>query len=169
MIKVLESERIYYVKVSDELIDDYLIMINDPDVSKFIQKNPRVFSYEEEQKWVMEQLEKENIIFSMIEKQTGEFIGNIEITDIKNNIGELGISITSKKQNKHYGTEAMKTIIEYGFNSLKLDGFILNVYSNNPRAIHCYKNLGFMEYGIYKNTKQIGEEQIDSIQMKLQK
>ena len=120
MIKVLESERIRYVKVSDELIDDYLMMINDPDVSKFIQKNPRVFSYEEEQKWVMEQLEKENIIFSMIEKQTGEFIGNIEITDIKNKIGELGISITSKKQNQHYGTEAMKTIIEYGFNSLKI-------------------------------------------------
>lgn len=41
----------------------------------------------------------------MLEKTTGEYIGNIEIMKIENNIGELGISITALKQDKHYGTE----------------------------------------------------------------
>lgn len=47
----------------------------------------------------------------MIEKKTNEFIGNIEIMEINNNIGEIGIAITRKKQDKHLGQEAIKRLI----------------------------------------------------------
>ena len=74
----------------------------------------------------------------MIEKSTGEYIGNIEIMEIKNNIGELGISITALKQDRHFGTEAIKALLKYAYEELNLDGMELNVYATNPRAIHCY-------------------------------
>ena len=86
----------------------------------------------------------------MIEKETGKFIGNIGIEDINNNIGELGISITRDMQDKHYGTESIKALIDYAYNELKLDGMELNVYSTNPRAIHCYENVGFIKDGVGK-------------------
>lgn len=91
----------------------------------------------------------------MIEKITGEYIGNIEIMHQNNNIGEIGIFITANKQDKHYGTESMKRIIEYGYNELKLDGFELNVYSTNPRAIHCYEKVGFVNIGVGKTEDDI--------------
>ena len=47
-------------------------------------------------------MENKDIIYSMIEKNTGKFIGNIEIMDINNGIGEIGISIVPSMQNKHY-------------------------------------------------------------------
>ena len=84
----------------------------------------------------------------MIEKATGEYIGNVEIMRINNGVGEIGITITPKQQNKHYGTEAMKAIMKYGYNKLNLDGFELNVYSTNPRAIRCYENVGFQKDGV---------------------
>lgn len=145
---IFESDNIYYIKVNELLIDDYLKMVNDPEVQKGISKELRQFTYEQELEWVKRKLENNACIFSMIEKNTGEYIGNIEIMHIDNNIGEIGISITANKQDKHYGTEAMKRIIEYGYSKLGLEGFDLNVYSTNPRAIRCYEKVGFVSVGV---------------------
>ena len=91
----------------------------------------------------------------MIEKNTGDFIGNIEIMKINNNIGELGIAITPKKQNKHYGTESIKTLLKYAFEELGLDGMDLNVYTTNSKAIHCYEKIGFITDGKGKTDEDI--------------
>lgn len=144
---IFESKRIKFVKVTKELINDYLTMINDPDVSVMIKGSVVAINTEEENSWIEKKLAENAICYSMIEKSTNEFIGNIEIMHIENGIGEIGVSLTPRKQDMHYGTEAIGAIIEYGYNVLKLDGFYLNVYKTNPRAIHCYENLGFVESG----------------------
>ena len=152
---IFESENIQYVKLSEDLINEYLTMVNNPEVANKISHNMRTFTYEEEEKWVRTKLEENAICYSMIEKATGEYIGNVEIMEINNGIGEIGITITPKQQNKHYGTEAMKAIMKYGYNKLNLDGFELNVYSTNPRAIHCYENVGFQKDGVGKTEEDI--------------
>lgn len=152
---VFESQNIKYVKLSEDLINDYLVMVNDPEVAGKISHKIRTFSYDEEKEWVEEKLKENAACYSMLEKKTNEFIGNIEIMHINNGVGEIGISITPKKQNMHYGTEAMKAIIEYGYNKLNLKGFELNVYATNSRAIHCYENVGFIKDGISKHDDDI--------------
>ena len=82
----------------------------------------------------------------MIEKETNEFIGNIEFMDIIDNKTELGIAITKEKQDKGFGTEAIKKTIDYGYNTLGLKRIFLKVYPTNLRAIHVYKKCGFLEY-----------------------
>lgn len=91
-------------------------MVNDKEVANKISHNPKTLTYEEELKWVETNLKGNAIVFSMIAKATDEYIGNIEIMHINNDIGigEFGICITAKKQNQHYGTEAMVAIIKYG-------------------------------------------------------
>lgn len=152
---VFESENILFVKLNEKLINDYLIMINDPDVANKISYKVRTYTYEDELNWVKFKLQENDICFSMIEKSTGDFIGNIEITKIKNNIGELGISITPKKQNQHYGTEAIKALLKFAYEKLDLDGMELNVYSTNLRAIHCYEKTGFIKDGRGKTDEDI--------------
>lgn len=144
MEKIFESERINYVKISKELVDDYLKMVNDKEIQQCISNEPYTFSYEEELTWIKLKIEDNANIFSMIEKSTNEFIGNIEIIKTKDNVGELGISITKDKQNKHYGTESIKRILKYCFDILKLENVYLNVHGNNERAIKCYENCGFV-------------------------
>lgn len=152
---IFESDNIIYVELSEDLISDYLKMINDPDVAKMLSKKKRIYTYEQELEWVKEKLNEKACIFSMLEKNTGEYIGNIEIISINDNIGEIGISITANKQDKHYGTEGIKRLIKYGYDVLNLDGFELNVYNTNPRAIHCYENVGFINIGMGKTKDDI--------------
>lgn len=146
---LMTSDRIDFCEVSSEYTNDYLLMMNDSSVNQFLSVNPKVYTYEKEEEWIRKQLENKALIFTMLEKQTNSFIGNIELMDCdyEQKVAELGISITPKMQNKHYGTEGIRKIVEYGFNDLKLETIFLNVFSNNPRAINCYKRCGFTEFG----------------------
>ncbi len=152
---VFESENISYVKLNKKLVNDYLTMVNDPNVANKISHETRVYTQEEELSWVDAKLQKGALCFSMIEKQTGDFIGNIEIMHIHDHIGELGISITPKKQDQHYGTEAIQTLLKYAYETLNLEGMELNVYSTNPKAIHCYEKVGFIQDGVGKTEEDI--------------
>ena len=91
----------------------------------------------------------------MIEKNTNEYIGNIEIMNIADNIGEMGIAITSRQQNKHFGQEAIKAFVNYAFDVLNLKGLELNVYNNNLRGIRCYEKVGFKIVGQGKTPEDI--------------
>ncbi len=166
---LLESENIIYVPISMEFINDYLTMVNDINVAKFISNEIRTFSYEEEEEWIQSKLEQNAVIFTMLEKNTNKFIGNIELLKFEGASAEMGITITGEMQNKHFGYEGMKTLIEYGFNTLKLDEIRLIVLSNNLRAIHCYKKLGFIEYKVDKDVTIIDNESVDDIYMKIKK
>ena len=85
-------------------------------------------------------------IFSMFEKKSGAFIGNIELMDVHDATGELGIAITAEKQGLGYGTEAIPAMIEYGARSLGLHRITLRAFPDNTRAIHVYEKCGFREY-----------------------
>ncbi len=152
---IFESERISFVKLTEKLVQDYLDMVNDIDVQKYISHNRKKYELNGELEWIKSKLEENAIIFSMIEKESNEFIGNIEIMEIKDNVGEMGIAITPKKQDKHYGQEAIKRFIEYAFNTLNLDGLELNVYNFNPRGIRCYEKVGFIKDGQGKTEEDI--------------
>ncbi len=143
---VFSSENIHYINLNELLVDDYLNMVNDyENVGRFISHKPKNYTHEEELKWLKEKQKEKALCFSMIEKSTNEFIGNIEIMEINDGIGTIGISITALKQNKHYGQEAIKSFMSYTHKTLGIKGFDLTVYAENERAIKCYKNLGFIE------------------------
>ena len=78
-------------------------------------------------------------------------------------ISEIGICITPSFQDKHYGTEVIKRTLDYGFNEFGLDEICLKVFSHNARAIHCYKNVGFIECDVVKSVKKSNGVDVDEI------
>lgn len=165
----LQSENINYVNVSESLISDYLEMVNNKNIAKLLSTNVKNYTYADELNWVNKKLAKKALIFSMIEKRSQKFIGNIELMNVNEDNAEIGIVLTENFQGKHYGTEALKTIINYAFNFLNLTELNLVVFSHNARAIHCYKKLGFKEYKIDKNVALIDTQPVDDVYMKLKK
>ena len=148
MNQIFESERISFEKVSASLIEAYLTMVNDMEfVNRFISSRRDYITAEEEKAWVNKKIAEEALIYSMIEKRTSEFIGNIEFMDCDSDVKELGIAITAAKQNKGFGTEAVKRIIQYGFETLGLKKIVLRTNLENARAIHVYQKCGFTIYG----------------------
>ena len=72
-------------------------------------------------------------------------------------------------QNKHYGSKALKTFINYCFHTLNLNEVDLEVYSHNKKGINCYQKAGFIPYENIKNVMTINNEWIDEIKMKITK
>ena len=78
----------------------------------------------------------------------------------------LGIFIGEKEErSKGYGTEAIKLLLDFGFNYLNLHEIKLDVYEFNKRAIKCYEKIGFKEYGRRRKCKFINGKYYDSIEM----
>ena len=144
---IFESERILYVQPSFDLIPDYMEMVNDIEhVARFIGERREPYTEEEERSYMQSKIDQKATMFSMLEKDTHQFIGNIEFMNLKDDEAEWGIVMTYKMQNKGYGTEALKRSVEYGFHDLGLRRIWLAVYADNPRAIHVYEKCGFREY-----------------------
>ena len=144
---IFESENIVYVRPSFDLVPDYLEMVNDIDnVARFIGERSEPLTEQQEIDYIKDKMDNNATMFSMLEKGTNKFIGNIEFFNRVFEEAEWGIVITTSMQNKGYGTEALKRSVEYGFNELGLNRIYLGVYVNNPRAIHVYENCGFKEY-----------------------
>ena len=147
MKQIFESENISYVEVTEELIPDYLTMVNDIEhVDRFIGGPHEPYTAEQEAQWVQEQLRDKNPVFSMIEKKSGRFIGNVELMNMTGSAAELGIAVTASMQEKGYGTEAVKAITDYGMKTLGLNRVCLRTNLDNVRAIHVYEKCGFREY-----------------------
>ena len=141
---VFESKRILFINVSATLAKDYLKMINDKEVTKYFETRTP-FTLEQEIKWANSKLADGSIVFSMIEKESNEFIGNIELMDVDDETKELGIIITLNKQNKGYGKEAIRALLSYGKEVVGLKKIVLRTNPINHRAIHVYLECGFIE------------------------
>ena len=146
MKQIFESTRIRFVEISELLVSDYLNMINDDEnVNRFIGKTGVHVTEEEEIRWVRRKLAEKAVIFSMIEKETGSFIGNCELMDAGDSVKELGIAITAKKQNMGFGTEAVAALVKYGMENMGLQKIVLRTSPKNGRAIRVYQKCGFRE------------------------
>ena len=157
MKQVFESENIRFVEVSEQLIEEYLLMVNDyENVNRFLGGQSETYTPEQERNWVKEKLAENAPVFSMISKKNGEFIGNIEFFDLKEKEAELGIALTAKMQDRGYGTEAIRAFTEYGTDHLGLTRIRLRANTENGRAIHVYEKCGFREYA--RNDEEVSME-----------
>ena len=61
---------------------------------------------------------------------------------------EFGIYIGDKEYRKGgYGSDALRTLISYGFNDLNMNRIWCEVYNNNEGALEVYKHVGFIYEG----------------------
>ena len=147
MTTVFTSQNIRFVRVSEALVPDYLAMVNDWErVGRLIGSRRAPFTKQQECQWVQKKLAEGTPVFSMLEKETGAFIGTIEFMDVQDWSAELGIAVTAAMQDRGYGTEAVRAMVEYGMDTLGLNRVFLKVFPDNARAIHVYEKCGFREY-----------------------
>ena len=147
MNQLFESDNIRFVEVSESLVNDYLVMVNDyENVNRFIGGMDKSYTLEQEICWVKGKLKDKAPVYSMLEKKSGRFIGNSELRNPTDSEGELGIAITAHMQNHGYGTEAVRALTDYWFNRIGLKRIHLRTKLINARARHVYEKCGFTEF-----------------------
>lgn len=110
-------------------------------------------SVEEEMQWI-ENIEKNDDLLLVAEDE-GKIIGLLNLTKKKHkrvsHIAEFGISIQLEYCNKGLGSKMITYMLDWAIKETDIEKVMLEVFSNNERAIHLYKKFGFMEEGRKKN------------------
>lgn len=166
--KKLIGERIYLSPINMEDAEKYVEWFCDFKTTDGIGKSGNIMTVEAEREWIDNILKNRNINFSIINLENDELIGNcgFSIIDHQNRIGTVGIFIGEEKNRSNgYGAEALKLLIDYGFNYLNLNNIMLTVKSFNERAINCYKKVGFKEFGRRRESYFLNGKYYDDVYM----
>ena len=135
--------------------------------SELIQFAGPIFSFPINKNQVESYLSNPNRTVFKIEDSSKQAIGMAEISDEGGNVAKLARIIIGEEsmRRKGIGTKLMNQLADYGFNKLKKEKLILNVYSWNLGAIKCYEKVGFRRIDKTPILVTVGDEEWEVIEM----
>ena len=166
--KKIVGERLYLSPMNVEDAETYVNWLNSRDVTDNLGMTSSVVRVPGEKEYI-ESKKNNDYDFSIV-LNDDTIIGNISLmhVDLVSGKATLGIFIGDEKnRNKGYGTEAIKLIVDYGFNILRLHNIDLNVFDFNEGAIKSYEKSGFKEYGRRHESYFLDGKYHDEISMEI--
>lgn len=153
---VRAGERVYFRPLEVEDLEAMQAFANDPENQQYIGLIGPL-NRVAEREWLERVGKREGqVAFGIARKEDDRLIGSCELREMSlpNRSADLGIMVGDvKAQGKGYGTEAMRLLVAYGFETLNLNRIGLRVYSNNPRAVRCYEKVGFRCEGVLREAR----------------
>lgn len=165
--KKLVGERIYLSPRNSEDIEKFTEWLNDFETTDYIGRSSEIITLDDEKKF-LETTKEDKKVFVIVDLKDDNMIGTVGLHEINNikRTATLGIFIGDKNyREKGYGTEAIRLILDYGFNYLNLNNIKLDLFEFNERALACYKKCGFREYGRRRKSNFINGKYYDTIEM----
>ena len=150
----IETERLILRDLRDEDIDGIYELDSNPLVHKYLGKNPitTIKKAEEIVRFVQLQYKERGIgRFAVIEKSSGNFIGwsglklNLEEKEAlngKQNFYDIGYRLIPEFWGKGYATESSLKMLQYGFETLKLDTIVGAAEVDNIASNKVLKKIG---------------------------
>ena len=164
------GDHLYLSPMNVEDAPIYVKWLNDKTVSENLGLDTKVTTLEGEKEWLKRCQNKYN--FAIVLKENEKLIGNVSFGDVdlihRNAMLQIFIG-DEQNRDRGYGKEAIKLLLEYGFNNLNLNNIMLNVYSFNKRAIKLYESLGFKKFGTRHKSHYFKGQFYDEIQMEILK
>lgn len=165
--KKLIGENIYLSPMNIEDAETYTKWMNDFNVTDYLGIN-EICTMASEKNWIEESTKNSKIQFAIVNLKTDILIGNIGLMDINQTkrCATVGIFIGEEEnRGKGYGTDAIRLLLDYGFNYLNYNNIMLNVFSFNERAIASYKKVGFKEFGRRRQSYFLNGKYYDEVCM----
>ena len=165
--KKLVGDRIYLSPRNNEDVEKFTEWMNDFQVTDYTGRSGVIMSLEGEKKYLEENSNSEGT-FVIVTLEENKLIGTIGLEKINtiNRSAILGIFIGDKEYlSQGYGTEAIRLILDYGFNYMNLHSVKLELLSCNERALKCYKKCGFIETGRSRESAFLNGKYYDIISM----
>ena len=133
---------------------EYLRWLNDPQVTRYLEVGGQRSTH----RTVLTYLKrfhrsKTDRIFSMIDQETGQHIGNVAINRIRSIHGtaDTGLMIGRKEMwGRGYAFEAWSLILEYAFRALGVRKMIAGAVTANKASIATLRKLGFKQEGRFR-------------------
>ncbi|KTD85141.1 GNAT family N-acetyltransferase [Paenibacillus etheri] len=162
----LHTERLHLrkMKVSDS--PSLFKIWSDPEVTEFM--NIDCFTDESQAKDMIKlldefSLDNKAIRFSIIEMESNEIIGScgFNFLDFENKKAEIGYDIAREFWGRGYASEAISTLLDYAFLSLKLNRIEAKVEPENVNSVKVLQKLNFMFEGTLRRYERVDGKFID--------
>ncbi len=150
------GQRVRLRPVEKDDLPRYVKWFSDPDVRTNLDQYAPI-SQGQEEKWYERNLTAGDAQAWAIDAQPADMavgpwvhIGGcgFHSIDSRNRHAELGIFIGARDYwNRGYGTDAVQTLVGWGFYTLNLHRVFLRVFADNGRAIRAYEKAGFVPEG----------------------
>ncbi|HHG86502.1 MAG TPA: N-acetyltransferase [Bacteroidetes bacterium] len=110
----------------------------------------------------------ERYVFAIILKEGGELIGEIGLhLDGAHNRAEMGFWLAVPFWNMGLMTEAVKVVLEFGFEALKLHKIHATHYLDNPASAKVLQHCGMLKEAELKDHYRNGDTYLSVIQYRL--
>jgi len=148
---MLEGTLVRLRALEPEDLDREYTWINDHEVTRFLSMRYPT-SRAAEERWLRDRPANDfaNGLFLAIETKDGVHIGNVNLMEVnpEDRKAGLGIMIGDKQYWANgYGTDAIVTLLRFGFGEMNLNRVWLDTFDFNERAQACYRKCGFVEEG----------------------
>lgn len=166
------GEKVYLSPINPEDAMQYVEWLNNIDTAKYLGQYTLIHTETNEKAWINSIDKNGEYNFAIVEKENDKLLGNVSLVNIKqiNRTAELGIFIGDKDYlSKGYGSDAIRAILDYGFNYLNLNNIMLRAFAFNKRAIKAYEKCGFKTFGIWKEAYYFNGEYVDEVYMNVLK
>ncbi len=164
----LQSERLVFRKINLEDVEDIFKIYSDPEVAKYDWYNPIdklekaisiINGYNEDFD------EKEEITWGVARKSDNKIIGYCCLGDFDDNSRrcEIGYGFIRDEWNNGYGTEAVNTLVKFGFEAMNLNRIEATVTLGNDASIRVLKKCKFTREGIFRQRTFMKGEFVDDV------
>lgn len=169
-LPVLKTRRLTLRAPQPLDVEARLAMGRDPEIYRMFGADVAhlpAFSRTEAERWVA-QIEAEPCawVIAHNDRAIGEILLHNPVdSDAR---ASLAIGILDKSAlGQGFGTEAVRAVCGFAFNTLRLHRLTVRVLSFNERAIHAYEKVGFRREGLERESAHIGDAWHDDVLMGL--
>ena len=141
----IETERLYLKVLTLEHTEEVFQLFSDEDITRYMDIEP-CKSLTEAEEIITYHLEDTGCRWGIFTKEKEEFIGTCGFHYIRNHnefIGEVGFDLSKGHWGNGFISEAMKSLLEYGFKAMSLETIDATVDPRNEKSIALMNRLGF--------------------------
>ena len=137
-------------------------LVNDPAVRRGIARAQPV-SVAEEREWIETRDEHNPDGVNLLVCANGEPVGTVGLSEVVQhwNTAQLGYLIDPDAWNRGYATDAVREVLDYGFDELGLARVAARVYATNPASARVLEKVGFTEAGAMREGALVDGERVD--------
>lgn len=136
-----------------EDVDNIMLWINDPEVTRNFARFDHVFSREEEQAYVEKMLASEADKVFSVESGDGTYCGQAGLHQIywPSRNARAALVIRREMSGRGLGQAALRELLRIAFEEVKLHKVWLVVFRSNEKGRHIYEKCGFRVEGFLRD------------------
>jgi ribosomal-protein-alanine N-acetyltransferase len=163
------SEQLIYLREvrESDVNENYYNWINSTEINQYLETRYFPRSYENIISHVKNLDGQSNeIFFAICDKETDNHIGNIKLGPINwvHGFADISLLIGDKKfWGKGIGTQAIKAVCNFAFNTLNLHKLKAGCYERNIGSSKAFEKAGFLKEGVLKKQWKLNGEFCDQI------